>query len=132
MATAGSDRWPPVGAGLYWRADLGWDAARVPQEGPGAARSQGGSATMRVAFIGLGTMGSRMVANLQEHGHDVTVTDVRRDAAGPALEQGATWADSPREAARDAELILSSLPGPREVEAVALGDDGVINGIAPE
>ena len=87
---------------------------------------------MRVAFIGLGTMGSRMVANLLEHGHEVTVTDVRREAAGPALDQGATWADSPREAARDAELILSSLPGPREVEGVVLGDEGVINGAAPE
>ena len=87
---------------------------------------------MRVAFIGLGTMGSRMVSNLQEHGHEVTVTDVRREAAGPALEQGAVWADTPREAARDAELVLSSLPGPREVDGVVLGDDGVVNGAAPE
>lgn len=87
---------------------------------------------MRVAFIGLGTMGSRMVANLQEHGHELIVTDVRREAAGPALEQGAVWADSPREAAHDAEVILSSLPGPRDVEAVALGEDGVINGAAPD
>jgi len=87
---------------------------------------------MRVAFIGLGTMGGRMVANLQEHGHDVVVTDVRRESAAPALEQGATWADTPRDAARDAELILSSLPGPREVEAVVLGGDGVIGGAAPD
>jgi 3-hydroxyisobutyrate dehydrogenase len=87
---------------------------------------------MRVAFIGLGTMGSRMVANLQEHGHELVVNDVRREAAGPALEQGAVWAASPREAARDAEVILSSLPGPREVEEVALGADGVVNGAGPD
>ena len=86
---------------------------------------------MRVAFIGLGTMGSRMVANLQEHGHELIVNDVNRAAAGPALEQGAVWADSPREAARDAELALSSLPAPKDVESVALGADGVINGLAP-
>jgi 3-hydroxyisobutyrate dehydrogenase len=86
---------------------------------------------MRIAFIGLGTMGSRMVANLQEAGHDLVVNDVRRDAAGPALEQGAVWADTPREAAGDAELVLTSLPGPRDVEAVALGADGVINGGGP-
>jgi len=73
-----------------------------------------------------------MVANLQEHGHELIVNDVRREAAGPALEQGAVWADSPRAAARDAEVILSSLPGPRDVEAVALGADGVINGAAPD
>src|SRR3954452_17909357 len=90
----------------------------------GAARLSGGSATMRVAFIGLGTMGSRMVANLQEHGHELVVTDVRREAAGPALEQGAAWADSPGEAAPDRQVIPVSLPGPREVEAVALGADG--------
>jgi 3-hydroxyisobutyrate dehydrogenase len=77
-------------------------------------------------------MGSRMVANLQEHGHEVTVNDVRREAANAALEQGAVWAASPREAARDAEVILSSLPGPREVEQVALGADGVVNGAAPD
>jgi 3-hydroxyisobutyrate dehydrogenase len=87
---------------------------------------------MRVAFIGLGTMGSRMVANLQEHGHELIVNDVRREAAGPALEQGAVWAASPREAAADAEVILSSLPGPREVEEVALGTDGVINGVGSD
>lgn len=86
---------------------------------------------MRVAFIGLGTMGSRMVANLQEHGHELIVNDVRREAANPALEQGAVWAASPREAARDADVILSSLPGPREVEEVALGADGVIYGAGP-
>src|SRR3954468_6966675 len=105
---------------------------QLPAILPHAARSTGGSATMRVAFIGLGTMGSRMVANLQEHGHEVVVTDVRREAAGPPLEQGAAGADTPREAARDAEVVMSSLPGPREVEAVALGADGVVNGAAPD
>src|SRR5437764_14784799 len=87
---------------------------------------------MRVAFIGLGTMGSRMVANLQEHGHELIVNDVRRDAAGPALEQGAVWAASPREAARDAEIVLTSLPAPRQVDEVVRGADGVVTGIAPD
>jgi 3-hydroxyisobutyrate dehydrogenase-like beta-hydroxyacid dehydrogenase len=86
---------------------------------------------MRVAFIGLGTMGSRMVANLQEMGHDLVVNDVRRESAGPALERGGAWADSPREAARNAEVILTSLPTPKEVEQVALGADGIIHGAAP-
>lgn len=86
---------------------------------------------MRIAFIGLGTMGSRMVANLQEAGHDLIVHDVRRESAGPALEQGAVWADSPRAAVGDAELALSSLPAPKDVEAVALGADGVLAGLAP-
>ena len=87
---------------------------------------------MRVAFIGLGTMGSRMVANLQEHGHDLVVNDVNRAAAGPALEQGAVWADTPRAAVANAELALTSLPAPKDVESVALGADGVLNGLAPD
>lgn len=85
---------------------------------------------MRVAFIGLGTMGSRMVANLQEMGHELIVNDVRREAATAALERGGTWAESPREAARDAEVIMTSLPGPREVEEVALGTAGIVHGAA--
>jgi len=53
---------------------------------------------------------------------------VRREAAAPHLERGAKWADTPRAVAREGELILTSLPGPKEVEAVALGPDGIIHG----
>ncbi len=52
-------------------------------------------------------------------------------SARAALEGGATWADSPRAVAREGELILTSLPGPTEVEAVALGPDGIIHGAVP-
>ncbi len=83
---------------------------------------------MRIAYIGLGTMGGPMVANLLEAGHEMAVHDVRRQMANPHLESGARWADSPREAARGAELILTSLPGPREVELVALGEQGIVHG----
>ena len=83
---------------------------------------------MQVAFIGLGTMGGRMVANLLKAGHELVVHDVQRAAADPLLERGARWAGSPRDAARDAEVILTSLPGPKEVEAVALGEQGIIHG----
>jgi 3-hydroxyisobutyrate dehydrogenase len=83
---------------------------------------------MRIAFIGLGTMGGPMVANVLEAGHDVVVHDVRRAAAEPYLELNARWADSPAEAAREAELVLTSLPGPREVELVALGERGIDEG----
>ncbi len=83
---------------------------------------------MRVAFIGVGTMGGPMVANLLEAGHDLMVHDMRRAAAEPYLAQGAKWADSPEDAARQGELILTSLPGPREVEQVALGERGILHG----
>jgi len=83
---------------------------------------------MRIGFIGLGNMGGPMALNLIKAGHALIVHDVRREAAAPHLERGAKWADTPRALARESELILTSLPGPKEVEAVALGPDGFIHG----
>jgi len=83
---------------------------------------------MRIGFIGLGNMGGPMALNLIKAGHTLVVHDVRRAAAAPHLELGAKWADNPKAVARESELILTSLPGPKEVEAVALGPDGIIQG----
>jgi 3-hydroxyisobutyrate dehydrogenase len=71
-----------------------------------------------------------MAANLQKAGHDVVVHDVRREAAEGHLANGAAWANSAAEAAQGAELILTSLPGPKQVEAVALGEGGILQGAA--
>jgi 3-hydroxyisobutyrate dehydrogenase len=87
---------------------------------------------MRIAFIGLGTMGGHMARNLQAAGHDLVVHDVRRAVADEHLGRGAHWADSPRDAAREVELILTSLPGPKEVEQVALGELGIVHGARPD
>jgi 3-hydroxyisobutyrate dehydrogenase-like beta-hydroxyacid dehydrogenase len=84
---------------------------------------------MEVGFIGLGTMGAGMAANLQKAGHRLVVHDQRREAAEPHLAAGARWADSPREVAVATEVVFASLPGPPEVEAVALGLDGLLAGL---
>jgi 3-hydroxyisobutyrate dehydrogenase-like beta-hydroxyacid dehydrogenase len=86
---------------------------------------------MQVGFIGLGTMGGKMAANLQRAGYPLMVYDVRREAAGPHLAAGAVWADSPRQVAQNCEVVFSSLPGPSDVEEVALGEDGVLGGMRP-
>jgi 3-hydroxyisobutyrate dehydrogenase len=83
---------------------------------------------MRIGFIGLGNMGGPMALNLIKAGHTLIVHDVRRAAAAPHLQQGAKWADSPQAVARESELVLTSLPGPKDVEAVALGANGIIHG----
>jgi 3-hydroxyisobutyrate dehydrogenase len=83
---------------------------------------------MRIAFIGLGNMGGPMALNLMKAGHALVVHDIRRQTAKPHLDGGAKWAETPRAAAADNELILTSLPGPAEVEQVALGADGVLAG----
>jgi 3-hydroxyisobutyrate dehydrogenase len=85
---------------------------------------------MRIGFIGLGMMGHHMVANLQKAGHELVVYDVRREAGEEALGRGARWAETPADAARQSEIVMTSLPGPKEVEQVALGDNGVLAGAA--
>ena len=59
---------------------------------------------MRLGFIGLGIMGSSMALNARAAGHELTVHDLRRDAAAPHLAAGAKWADSPRLAAEGARV----------------------------
>ena len=85
---------------------------------------------MNVGFIGLGTMGSSMAMNAIRGGHELVVHDIRRESATPHLEMGAEWADTPREVAKLSEIVLTSLPGPVEVEAVALGEDGLAEGLS--
>lgn len=84
---------------------------------------------MRVGFVGLGIMGASLAANVQKAGHSLTVHDVRRDAAAKHIANGATWADSPKAVAAASDVVLTSLPGPPEVEAVALGDTGLLAGM---
>ncbi len=74
---------------------------------------------MKVGFIGLGIMGGKMALNVKAAGHDLTVYDIRRQAADPHLQAGAKWADGPRQVAQQSDIVLTSLPGPPEVEAVA-------------
>jgi 3-hydroxyisobutyrate dehydrogenase-like beta-hydroxyacid dehydrogenase len=82
-----------------------------------------------VGFIGLGTMGGKMAANLQKAGFKLVVHDLHRQAASHHLNAGAIWADSPRALANQADVIFSSLPEPADVEAVALGPEGLISGM---
>src|SRR5919106_6025039 len=83
---------------------------------------------MRIAFIGLGNMGRHMAANIQKAGHEVVVHDINRAAADSHVANGARFAESAAEAAQGAELILTSLPGPKQVEEVALGEGGILQG----
>jgi len=84
---------------------------------------------MKVGFIGLGIMGASMASNVQQRGHQLVVHDLRPEAAKPHVAAGATWADTPRRVAEAVDVVLTSLPGPPEVEAVALGPDGLLEGL---
>ena len=85
---------------------------------------------MKVGFIGCGNMGNPMASNLIKAGHQLTIHDLRREAATNLLELGATWADTPSDTAGGSEVVFTSLPVPRDVEAVVLGEKGVFDGIS--
>jgi 3-hydroxyisobutyrate dehydrogenase len=69
---------------------------------------------MNIGFIGLGMMGAHMAANVARGGHAVRGTDLRKVQVA-----GVAWAASVQEAVRDAEVVFTSLPGPKDVEAMA-------------
>jgi 3-hydroxyisobutyrate dehydrogenase-like beta-hydroxyacid dehydrogenase len=80
---------------------------------------------MQAGFIGLGTMGASMAANLQKglsaRSDTLVVHDIRREAAQRHLRDGARWADTPQAVAEQSDVIFTSLPGPPEFESVAAG-----------
>lgn len=84
-----------------------------------------------VGFIGLGTMGQPMVAQLCSHDIPVVVFDVREEEAVPLLERGATWACSPADVAAACRVVFTSLPGPVQVNDVVTGPEGVMAGASP-
>jgi 3-hydroxyisobutyrate dehydrogenase-like beta-hydroxyacid dehydrogenase len=86
---------------------------------------------MRVGFIGLGQMGAGMASNIQKKGFDFVVNDVNAQSASRFLSTGATWAATPKELAEQSDVIFTSLPGPSQVEVVALGENGLIEGMKP-
>jgi 3-hydroxyisobutyrate dehydrogenase-like beta-hydroxyacid dehydrogenase len=84
---------------------------------------------MNVGFIGLGIMGSRMAANLRRAGHDLVVFNRTRSTADAwAQGHGAAVAGTPAEAAAEAEVVITMVVDGPQVEAVLLGEDGVVHG----
>ncbi|WP_372983059.1 3-hydroxyisobutyrate dehydrogenase [Marinobacter sediminum] len=79
-----------------------------------------------ITFIGLGNMGGPMASNLVKAGHDVTVFDLSKEAVQTLVSEGAKTADTAHEAAKGAECVITMLPAGQHVEAVYLGDDGLL------
>jgi 3-hydroxyisobutyrate dehydrogenase len=83
---------------------------------------------MKVAFIGMGTMGSAMALNLLKAGFAVTVHNRTRQREEPAAQAGARRAGSPKDAAQGADIVITCLSDTPDVEAVVLGENGIIQG----
>lgn len=83
----------------------------------------------RVAFIGLGGMGSRMAHRLVNAGHEVSVWNRTASKADALVAAGAALAATPADAARQAEVIFTMVTNPAALQAVTEGPDGVLAGI---
>jgi 3-hydroxyisobutyrate dehydrogenase len=85
---------------------------------------------MKLAFIGLGTMGAPMAARLLEAGHELTVYNRTREREEPLARKGAKRAASPREAAAGAEVVFTMVSDTPDVVEVVLGEEGAVHGMA--
>src|SRR6476646_4511238 len=86
---------------------------------------------MRVAFVGLGNMGGPMCGHLVSAGFDVRTFDLDAGALARATAAGARAATDVADCARGAEVLITMLPAPPQVEAVLLGAEGAIAALAP-
>src|SRR2546427_5642293 len=86
---------------------------------------------MKIGFIGLGIMGSRMAANLQKHGHVLLLFNRTRAKAEPLLGPRGTMADSPAQVATEVDVLLTMLAHPDAVEHAAQGRDGFLEHLRP-
>jgi 3-hydroxyisobutyrate dehydrogenase len=84
----------------------------------------------QIGFAGLGRMGLPMCAALVSAGYQVTATDKSAEAEESAVACGAIWRDTPAQAAAAADVLITMLPGPREVHAAMLGEAGALKGLA--
>ncbi|MBK9594484.1 MAG: NAD(P)-dependent oxidoreductase [Rhodocyclales bacterium] len=83
---------------------------------------------MKVGFIGLGAMGRPMALHLLEAGHELSVYARRAEAAQPLVDAGATRRATPAEVAAASEVVFTMVTTGADVEAVALGEGGILHG----
>src|ERR1700745_4103972 len=82
---------------------------------------------MKIGFIGLGIMGSRMAANLQKHGCSLVVFNRTRAKAEPLLGPCVTFSDSPAKLAQQVDVLFTMLANPAAVQESALGENGFLD-----
>jgi 3-hydroxyisobutyrate dehydrogenase len=82
----------------------------------------------RIGWIGTGVMGRWMCQHLMTKGYKATVFNRSKDKAGPLLEAGAAWADTPRQVAESADATFAIVGFPRDVREVFLGEQGALAG----
>lgn len=85
---------------------------------------------MKIGFIGLGIMGSRMAHNLLKGGYDLTIYNRTRDKAEDLLTHGARWADTPALLAREVDILFTMLSTPEVVQSLAAEESGFLDALS--
>tara|TARA_B100001996_G_scaffold375303_1_gene355070 strand:+ start:879 stop:1844 length:966 start_codon:yes stop_codon:yes gene_type:complete len=85
---------------------------------------------MKIGFIGLGNVGSKIAKNLINNGFKLTVLDLNETLSSSFEDIGAQWAASPKDLAIHSEMIITCLPSPKACSDVMEGEDGVIKGLS--
>lgn len=86
---------------------------------------------MKVGFIGLGNVGSKLAGSLLRNGVDLTVRDLDKTLAQPLLDGGAKWGDSPKQMAEMVDVLITCLPSPAASAVVMEAMDGALAGLGP-
>ena len=85
-----------------------------------------------VGFIGLGAMGGRMAQRLLDAGHELAVWNRTASRAQPLVDAGARLAETPADAARDADVVITMVADPDALREVTSGPDGALAGLGPD
>src|SRR6266571_4464430 len=93
---------------------------------------QAGETMETVGFIGLGNMGGPVAGHIQRASFPMVVFDLREEATSAFRERGARVVDSARELAQHCDVIITALPMPKDVEQIACGAAGILEGIRSE
>jgi len=83
--------------------------------------------TKKIAFIGTGVMGASIVKHLLKAQYDVTIYSRTKSKAEDLIELGANWAPSPKEAAKEADIIFTMVGFPQDVEQVYCAEEGILH-----
>lgn len=85
----------------------------------------------KVAFIGIGVMGKSMAGHLLEAGYPVSVYNRTKSKADDLVARGATWVDSPAAASVDADVVITIVGFPADVQEIYFGSEGVLKTMQP-
>ncbi len=81
---------------------------------------------LKIAFIGTGIMGAPIAGHIMDAGYELTVYNRTKSKAAGLVERGAAWADSPAEAAKDADVVFTMVGFPTDVEEIYLAGEGLL------